>query len=107
MHYPGLPDHPDHEVARTFMDGFGGMLAFELVGGSRACDRFLRRLQLIAHAPSLGGVSSVISEPRYTSHAQLSSDERTALGIPDGFLRLSVGVEDAPDLIADIEQALR
>jgi cystathionine beta-lyase/cystathionine gamma-synthase len=107
VHYPGLADHPDHEVARTFMDGFGGMLAVELVGGGRAADRFLRRLRLITHAPSLGGVDSVISEPRYTSHAHLSSDERTALGIPDGFLRLSIGIEDPSDLIADIEQALR
>jgi cystathionine beta-lyase/cystathionine gamma-synthase len=107
VHYPGLADHPDHEVARTFMDGFGGMLAIELVGGGRAADRFLRRLRLITHAPSLGGVDSVISEPRYTSHSHLPSDERTALGIPDGFLRLSVGIEDANDLLADIEQALR
>ena len=107
VHYPGLSDHPDHEIARTFMDGFGGMLAFELAGGGRAADRFIRRLQLIKHAPSLGGVDSVISEPRYTSHAHLSSDDRTELGIPDGFLRLSVGVEDAADLIADIEQAFR
>ena len=107
VHYPGLADHPDHEIARTFMDGFGGMLAVELVGGGRAADRFLRRLRLITHAPSLGGVDSVVSEPRYTSHAHLPSDERGALGIPDGFLRLSVGIEDANDLIADIEQALR
>lgn len=107
VHYPGLADHPDHEIARTFMDGFGGMLAIELVGGGRAADRFLRRLRLITHAPSLGGVDSVVSEPRYTSHAHLPSDERGALGIPDGFLRLSVGIEDANDLIADIEQALR
>ena len=107
VHYPGLAAHPDHEIARTFMDGFGGMIAFELAGGGRAADRFLRRLHLIKHAPSLGGVDSVISEPRYTSHAHLSSDERTELGIPDGFIRLSVGIEDAPDLIADIEQALK
>ncbi len=107
VHYPGLADHQDHEIARTFMDGFGGMLAIELVGGGRAADRFLRRLRLITHAPSLGGVDSVVSEPRYTSHAHLPSVERVALGIPDGFLRLSVGIEDANDLIADIEQALR
>ena len=107
VHYPGLQDHVDHEIARTFMDGFGGMLAFELVGGGRAADRFLRRLRLITHAPSLGGVDSIISEPRYTSHAHLATDERTSLGIPDGFLRLSVGIEDANDLIADIEQALK
>jgi len=107
VHYPGLEDHPDHEVARTFLDGFGGMLAIELVGGARSAERFIRRLHLIKHAPSLGGVDSLISEPRFTSHAHLSTQERAAIGIPDGFLRLSVGIENADDLIADIEQALK
>lgn len=107
VHYPGLPDHPDHELARTFLDGFGGMLALELAGGSRAADRFVRRLQLFKHAPSLGGVDSLVSEPRYTSHAELDASQRAAIGVPDGFLRISVGIEDADDLIADIEQALR
>jgi len=106
VHYPGLADHPDHEMARTFLDGFGGMLAIELAGGGRATDRFLRRLQIIKHAPSLGGVDSLVSEPRFTSHAHLSSAERNALGVPDGFLRISVGIENADDLIADLEQAL-
>ena len=107
VHYPGLEDHPDHEVARTFLDGFGGMLAIELVGGGRSAERFLRRLRLIKHAPSLGGVDSVVSEPRFTSHSHLSSEERAALGVPDGFLRVSVGIENVDDLIADIEQALK
>jgi cystathionine beta-lyase len=107
VHYPGLEDHPDHEVARTFLDGFGGMLAIELVGGGRSAERFLRRLRLIKHAPSLGGVDSVVSEPRFTSHSHLSSEERAALGVPDGFLRVSVGIENVDDLIADLEQALK
>jgi len=107
VHYPGLEDHPDHEVARTFLDGFGGMLGLELVGGARSAERFIRRLRLIKHAPSLGGVDSLVSEPRFSSHAHLSSDERAALGIPDGFLRLSIGIETADDLIGDIEQALK
>ena len=107
VHYPGLEDHPDHEVARTFLDGFGGMLAIELVGGARSTERFLRRLRLIKHAPSLGGVDSVVSEPRFTSHSHLTSEERVALGVPDGFLRVSIGIEHVDDLIADIEQALR
>jgi cystathionine beta-lyase/cystathionine gamma-synthase len=107
VHYPGLEDHPDHEVARTFLDGFGGMLGLELVGGGRTAERFVRRLRLIKHAPSLGGVDSLVSEPRFSSHTHLSSDERAALGIPDGFLRLSIGIENADDLIADIEQALK
>jgi cystathionine beta-lyase/cystathionine gamma-synthase len=105
-HYPGLADHPDHEVARTQLDGFGGMLAIELTGGGKAADRFIRRLKLCTHAASLGGVDTLVSEPRYTSHAHLTSDERARIGIPDGFLRFSIGVEDADDLIADLDQAL-
>ena len=107
VHYPGLESHPDHETARTMLDGFGGMLAIELTGGARAADRFLRRLRIFRHAPSLGGVDSLVSEPRYTSHAHLTASQREAAGIPDGFLRLSVGIESADDLIADLEQALR
>ena len=107
VHYPGLGSHPDHEVADALLDGYGGMLAIEIAGGAKGADRFLRRLKVITHAPSLGGVSSLVSEPRYTSHEHLSSAERAAIGIPDGFLRLSIGIEDADDLIADLEQALR
>jgi cystathionine beta-lyase/cystathionine gamma-synthase len=106
VHYPGLPGHPDHQVAQSLMDGFGGMMAIELTGGAKAADRFVRKLRLFRHAPSLGGVDSLVSEPRYTSHAHLSAQERAAVGIPDGFLRLSVGIEDANDLIADLEQAM-
>ena len=107
VHYAGLPDHQDHEIARTTLDGFGGMLALELLGGAKAADRFVRRLKVWIHATSLGGVESLVSEPRFTSHAHLSSDQRAKVGIPDGFVRLSVGIEDADDLIADLEQALR
>jgi cystathionine beta-lyase/cystathionine gamma-synthase len=106
VHYPGLPSHPDHALARETLDGFGGMMAIELAGGGEAADRFVRRLRLITHAPSLGGVDSLVSEPRYTSHTHLSPAERSAIGIPDGFLRISVGIEDADDLIADVAQAL-
>jgi len=104
--YPGLESHPDHEVAKRSLDGFGGMLSIELDGGAKATERFLRRLKLFRHAPSLGGVESLVSEPRFTSHADISADERASIGIPDGFLRLSVGIEGADDLIADLEQAL-
>jgi cystathionine beta-lyase/cystathionine gamma-synthase len=107
VHYSGLEDHPDHEVAKSMMDGFGGMMAVELAGGADAATEFLQRIRIFRHAPSLGGVDSVVSEPRFTSHAHLSSAERARAGIPDGFLRLSVGIESANDLIADIEQALR
>jgi len=106
VHYPGLASHPDHAIARETLDGFGAMLAIELVGGGEAADRFLRRLRLVAHATSLGGVDTLVSEPRYTSHAHLSAEQRAAVGIPDGFLRFSVGIEDADDLIADLAHAL-
>jgi len=107
VHYPGLKSHEDHKVAGEILDGFGGMLALELAGGGKAAERFLRRLRLITHAPSLGGVDSLISEPRYTSHAKMTPAERARLGIPDGFLRLSIGLEDVGDLISDLEQALK
>ncbi len=106
VHYPGLESHPDHALAKATLDGFGGMLAIELAGGGDATPRVLERLRLITHAPSLGGVDSLVSEPRYTSHAAMTSDARAAIGIPDGFLRISIGLEDADDLIADLSQAL-
>jgi cystathionine beta-lyase/cystathionine gamma-synthase len=104
--YPGLGSHPDHDIARRTLDGFGGMLSIELAGGVKATERFLRRLRLFRHAPSLGGVESLVSEPRFTSHAGIGADERAEMGIPDGFIRISVGVEGADDLIGDLEQAL-
>lgn len=106
VHYPGLPNHPDHETARRLLNGFGGMVGVELKGGGRAAERFLRALTIAAHAPSLGGVETLVSEPRLTSHAALSPEERARAGIPDGFLRFSIGLEDADDLIADFAQAL-
>jgi cystathionine beta-lyase len=107
VHYPGLPTHPDHEIAKTLLDGFGGMMAIELKGGGPATLKFVRKLQLFSHAASLGGVDSLVIEPRYSSHEHLTSEERQKIGIPDGFLRVSVGIENAEDLIADIEQALQ
>lgn len=106
VHYPGLPEHPDHGVASAMLDGFGGMMAIELAGGVRATEKFIRKLKIIRHAPSLGGVDSLVSEPRFTSHAHLTPESRAQAGIPDGFLRLSIGIESAQDLIGDIEQAL-
>jgi cystathionine beta-lyase/cystathionine gamma-synthase len=106
VHYPGLPSHPDHELASHLMNGYGGMVGLVLKGGAPAAHRFLSQLRIITHAPSLAGVESLISEPRYTSHAALSAEERATLGIPDGFLRLSCGCEDAADLIREMEGAL-
>lgn len=106
VHYPGLASHPDHELASRVLDGYGGMVGLELTGGVDAVEGFLTRLQLIRHAPSLAGVESLISEPRLTSHAKQTTEERAACGIPDGFVRLSCGIEDADDIIADLDQAL-
>jgi len=106
VHYPGLPSHPDHELAKRTLEGFGGMLGIELKGGVRAAERFLKALTIAAHAPSLGGVETLVSEPRLTSHASLTAEQRAQAGIPDGFLRFSLGLEDPDDLIADFAQAL-
>lgn len=104
--YPGLESHPDHALASELMSGFGGMVSLILAGGGHAADAFVGRLRLALGAPSLGGVETLVSQPRYTSHVGLSPEERAAQGIPDGFVRLSIGIEDAGDLIADFEQAL-
>lgn len=106
VHFAGLPGHADHETAKAQMTGFGGMLAFELAGGGPAAERLLKRLKIIRHAPSLGGVDTIVSEPRYTSHAHLSAAERSAAGIPDGFVRMSVGIESAEDLLDDLQAGL-
>ena len=107
VHYPGLQTHPDHAVAASVLGGFGGMVGLQLGGGVAAAERFLSRLRVVIHAPSLAGVESLISEPRLTSHVHLSPEQRSALGFPDGFVRLSCGIEDAEDIIADLEQAGR
>ena len=106
VHYPGLESHPDYALAARVLEGFGGMVGVELTGGPRAAERCLRALRIITHAPSLGGVESLVSEPRLTSHAGLTADERASAGIPDGFLRLSLGLEDPEDLMDDLARGL-
>jgi cystathionine beta-lyase/cystathionine gamma-synthase len=106
VHYPGLPSHPDHARAKAVLNGFGGMVGIELKGGAKAVERLLKRLRLITHAPSLAGVETLVSEPRLTSHKSIGPEGRAKIGIPDGFLRLSCGIEDAVDIIGDLEQAL-
>jgi cystathionine beta-lyase/cystathionine gamma-synthase len=106
VHYPGLASHPDHAHATAVLDGFGGMVGLELAGGPKAAERMLKRIKLVTHAPSLAGVETLVSEPRFTSHKGISVEARAALGIPDGFLRLSCGIEDVEDIIADLGQAL-
>ncbi len=104
--YPGLPDFPGHALASRQMSGFGGILTIEVVGGGDEAVRVADSLQLIMLAPSLGGVESLVTQPCTTTHHSLTSEERHARGISDGMLRLSIGLEDAADLIADLERAL-
>lgn len=106
VHYPGLPSHLDHKHAKAVLSGFGGMVGLELKGGAKAAERMLKRLKLIAHAPSLAGVETLVSEPRLTSHKAIGVEGRAKIGIPDGFLRLSCGIEDVGDIIGDLEQGL-
>jgi len=105
VHYPGLKDHPGFEIAARQMQGFGGMLSFELADGIDPVG-YLRRLKLVICAVSLGGVETTICQPVATSHQKVSEQERQRLGITAGLLRLSVGIEDAEDIVADLLQAL-
>lgn len=106
VHYPGLPDHPQHALARTQMpNGAGGMLAFELTS-LEAARQTLNRFRLFTLAESLGGVESLVGHPATMTHASVPPEMRTRIGITDGLIRLSVGIEDSRDLIADLEQAL-
>ncbi|HEY2816288.1 MAG TPA: PLP-dependent aspartate aminotransferase family protein [Casimicrobiaceae bacterium] len=106
VHYPGLPDHPQHALALRQMNGFGGMVTLVLRGGLDDARRFLERLRIFVCAESLGGVESLAEHPAIMTHASLPSTIRAQLGIDDSLVRLSVGVEDVDDLIADIDQAL-
>jgi cystathionine gamma-lyase len=105
--YPGLPSHPQHDLARRQMPGgFSGMLSFELAGGLPAAKALVRCTRLFILAESLGGVESLIELPAAMTHASLPLERRAEIGIADGLIRLSVGIEDCDDLIADLEQAL-
>jgi cystathionine beta-lyase/cystathionine gamma-synthase len=103
--YPGLPSHPQHEIARKQQTGFGAMLSFDL-GSLEAARRLLNHVKLCSLAESLGGVETLISLPAVMTHASIPADIRQQIGITDGLVRISVGIEDAEDLIADLDQAL-
>jgi cystathionine gamma-synthase len=106
VNYPGLASHPGHEIAARQMRGFGGMLSFGLQGGFESVKRVLPRLKLAHRAANLGAVETVAGPPATTSHVECTAEERAAMGIPEGLIRYSVGIEAAGDLIADLEQAL-
>ncbi|HEU4344242.1 MAG TPA: cystathionine gamma-synthase [Candidatus Binatia bacterium] len=106
VYYPGLANHPGHDIASSQMDGFSGMISFEVKGGLAEARRVLRRLNIFKIAESLGGVESLVELPTIMTHASIPKEERRRAGLDDGLIRLSVGVEDVEDLIADLKQAL-
>ena len=105
VNYPGLPEHPDHAIAARQMRGFGGMVSFELCQAGQV-ERLLSRLRMVMPALSLGGVESLICVPSRSTHRTMTAAERQRAGISDGLLRVSVGIEDAQDLLADFTDAL-
>jgi cystathionine beta-lyase/cystathionine gamma-synthase len=105
VYYPGLPDHPQHALASRQMQGFGGMLAFDM-GSLEAARIVLNGVRLMALAESLGGVETLISHPATMTHASVPRERRAAIGITDGLVRISAGVEDIDDLLEDLEQAI-
>jgi cystathionine gamma-lyase len=106
VNYPGLPSHPQHELAKRQMSGFSGMVSFTLRGGAEAAYAAVQKTRVFSFAESLGGVESLITHPATMTHAAIPREQREARGVTDGLMRLSVGIEDKEDLIADLDQAL-
>jgi cystathionine gamma-lyase len=104
--YPGLPSHPQHELAARQMTGFGGIVSFHLKSGSDSCKRLLKHVKIFSTAESLGGVESLIEHPSSMTHASVPTEEREKIGVTDSLIRASIGIEDADDLIADLSTAL-
>ncbi|HUK49955.1 MAG TPA: aminotransferase class I/II-fold pyridoxal phosphate-dependent enzyme [Terriglobales bacterium] len=107
VNYPGLESHPQHARAAELFEGFGGMLSFEVRGDARAAEKFLKSTKLPVIAPSLGGVETLLTLPAQTSHAGMSPKDRNALGITDGLIRMSVGIENTEDIVNDLNTALQ
>ena len=105
--YPGLETHPHHDIARRQMRGYGGVLSFMLKGGFESVKRVLPKLRFARRAANLGSVETVVGPPATTSHVECSAEERKSMGIPEGLVRYSVGIEDVEELIADLSQALK
>jgi cystathionine beta-lyase/cystathionine gamma-synthase len=106
VNYPGLESHPHHNRAHELFEGYGGMLSFELKAGKEAAERFLKSTVIPVKAPSLGGVETLLTIPSQTSHSGMTPEDRRALGITDGLIRMSVGIENTDDIIEDFTQAL-
>jgi cystathionine gamma-lyase len=107
VYYPGLKTHPQHAIAVKQMRGFGGMISFVLDGGLPRARTFLKRLKVFSLAESLGGVESLVEHPAIMTHASIPPENRAKLGIDDGLIRLSVGLEDLQDLLDDLREGLR
>jgi cystathionine beta-lyase/cystathionine gamma-synthase len=107
VNYPGLESHPQYQRAARLFDGFGGMLSFELNGGAEAAERFMKNTTLPIIAPSLGGVETLLTRPAATSHSGMSPEDRQGVGITDGLIRLSVGIEATDEIIEDFDRALQ
>jgi len=106
VNYPGLPSHPQHELAKRQLKGFGGMISFEINGEVDEVNNFVKNLKIFSLAESLGGVESLVSHPAQMTHASIPKEEREKIGITENLIRLSVGIEDVEDLVADLEYAL-
>ena len=106
VNYPGLPSHPQHDLAKKQMSGFSGMVSFTLKGGAEAAHAAVQKTKLFHFAESLGGVESLVTHPASMTHAAIPREQREARGVTDGLLRLSVGIEDKDDLVADLDQAI-
>ena len=106
VHYPGLKEHPQHQLAKKQMKGFGGMLSFEIRGTTKDAMKFTESLRVATLAASLGGVATLVSQPYNMTHTQMTSKERALTGIPETLVRVSVGIEDADDLVKDFRRAL-
>jgi cystathionine gamma-lyase len=104
--YPGLPSHPQHQLAKRQMNGFGGMISFRLKGNFDGCKRFLKTLRIFTLAESLGGVESLAEHPASMTHASVPREERERIGVTESLIRLSVGIEDVEDLVSDLSTAL-
>ena len=106
VNYPGLESHPQHQLAKKQMRGFGGMLSFEVKGAKQDAIKLTESLKIASLAGSLGGVETLVSQPHNVTHTQLSADERARAEMPDTLIRVSVGIEDLEDLVSDFNQAL-
>jgi len=104
--FPGLPSHPQHDIAKAQMSGFSGIIAFELKDGAEAGRRLMNAVNLCGLAESLGSVETMITHPATMTHADVPDEDRRKRGLTDGLVRLSVGIEDADDIIEDLEQGL-